>query len=73
MKGYMQQIAIGLPPEIVDAVDAAAYRENRSRAKVIEEALRQALNLPRPDRATPARKRGRRARPLQLTQLAVSA
>jgi metal-responsive CopG/Arc/MetJ family transcriptional regulator len=71
MRGNMQQIVIGLPPEVVDELDAAAYRENRSRAKVIEEALRKAFDLPR---KAAAPKRRSRAQPVRLEpSLAVSA
>jgi hypothetical protein len=61
-------MTIGLPADVADAVAAAAYRENRSRAKVIEQALRQVFNLPRTAPPAPrAPKRGRRAQPLRLS------
>ena len=43
MRGRLQQVTIGLAPELVDAIDARAAREDRSRAKMIELVLRDAF------------------------------
>lgn len=41
-----KRITLTLPPDLFDAVEAAAAQENRSRSKLIRVALRQYLNAP---------------------------
>jgi hypothetical protein len=67
VRGRLHQVTIGLPTDIIDAIDAVAHREDRSRAKAIEHLLRQALKLPR-TAPMPASRRRQRAQPLQLTR-----
>jgi hypothetical protein len=44
LRGRQQQITLGLPPDLVDAIDALAERDARSRTKMIELLLRDALS-----------------------------
>jgi hypothetical protein len=41
LRGRKRPLALTLPPDLVEAVDAIATEEERSRAKIIEFALRQ--------------------------------
>jgi predicted transcriptional regulator len=36
LRGYLQQVTIGLPPELVVRLDEVAAQERRSRSKLIE-------------------------------------
>ena len=40
MRGNKRPLALTLPPELIDAIDAIATEEDRSRAKMIEIILR---------------------------------
>lgn len=40
LRGRKQPLALTLPPDLIEAVDAIAAEEDRSRAKMIEIALR---------------------------------
>jgi hypothetical protein len=57
IRGRMAQVTVGLPPALVDAVDLYAMRETRSRARMMELLLREALEqrgtLPVRDVKTP--------------------
>jgi metal-responsive CopG/Arc/MetJ family transcriptional regulator len=44
LRGRLQQVSVGLPPELVEQLEAIAARESRSRGKVIELLLRDALH-----------------------------
>jgi hypothetical protein len=43
LRGRKQPLALNLPPDLIEAVDAVALREERSRSKMIEMLVRLGL------------------------------